>query len=285
MEVYGDAVCGCSKKYLTFKIKMLISNKIKNIIRQKTPTSILKAYYKARNIWLYRQNKYLNSLYFSKAVNDLRMLEEEIHEKEEDGFNVPFKFRGVGFYRAISPSQVEVEIRSLYDLVKEMQPSYVCEIGTDKGGTFYLWCQTATDDALLISLDLPSRGNYCPERLQLYSLFRKCKSQQIKFLPCNSHLQQSLDSVQLKLNGNKLDFLFIDGDHTYEGVKKDYEMYSPLVRKGGIIAFHDIRTVREDCGVMQFWRELCEEIEETRRCEFAVQDFGPLGAGIGVVFK
>jgi len=42
------------------------------------------------------------------------------------------------------------------------------------------------------------------------------------------------------LNGEPLDFLFIDGDHTYEGVKRDFEMYSPLVRNGGIIAFHDI---------------------------------------------
>jgi predicted O-methyltransferase YrrM len=42
------------------------------------------------------------------------------------------------------------------------------------------------------------------------------------------------------LKDNKVDFLFIDADHSYEGVKKDFEMYSPLVRKGGIIAFHDI---------------------------------------------
>jgi predicted O-methyltransferase YrrM len=264
---------------------MLISKNIKKMLRQFLPVSFLKVYYAARNLWNLRKNKYFDSLYFSQAVNDLRMLEEELHEKEGDGFNVPFKFRGNGFYRVISPSQVEVEIRSLYDLVKQIQPRYVCEIGTDKGGTFYLWCQTAADNALLISLDLPSRGNYCPERLQLYSLFRKSKSQRIKFQPCNSHLQQSVDSVLEKLSGNQLDFLFIDGDHTYEGVKKDYEMYSPLVRKGGIIAFHDIRTVREDCGVMQFWSEICEEIEETKRCEFAVQNYGPLGAGIGVVFK
>jgi predicted O-methyltransferase YrrM len=38
----------------------------------------------------------------------------------------------------------------------------------------------------------------------------------------------------------RLDFLFIDGDHTYEGVKQDFEMYTPLVRKGGLVAMHDI---------------------------------------------
>ncbi|MEO0196406.1 MAG: class I SAM-dependent methyltransferase [candidate division WOR-3 bacterium] len=42
------------------------------------------------------------------------------------------------------------------------------------------------------------------------------------------------------LGNSKLDFLFIEGNHSYEGVKMDFEMYFPLVRKGGIIAFHDI---------------------------------------------
>jgi predicted O-methyltransferase YrrM len=41
-------------------------------------------------------------------------------------------------------------------------------------------------------------------------------------------------------SGQKLDFLFIDGDHSLAGVKSDFEMYSPLVRPGGFVAFHDI---------------------------------------------
>ena len=49
-----------------------------------------------------------------------------------------------------------------------------------------------------------------------------------------------MQKIKAILKDNKVDFLFIDGDHSHEGVKKDFEMYSPLVRKGGIIAFHDI---------------------------------------------
>jgi MMP 1-O-methyltransferase len=37
-----------------------------------------------------------------------------------------------------------------------------------------------------------------------------------------------------------IDLLFIDGDHSYEGVVKDYLDWAPLVKKGGIIAFHDV---------------------------------------------
>ena len=36
-----------------------------------------------------------------------------------------------------------------------------------------------------------------------------------------------------------IDFLHIDGDHTYEGVKLDWELYSPKVRPGGYITVHD----------------------------------------------
>lgn len=37
----------------------------------------------------------------------------------------------------------------------------------------------------------------------------------------------------------KIDFLFIDGDHTYEGVKKDFDLYSKLLSENGLIIIHD----------------------------------------------
>jgi len=60
---------------------------------------------------------------------------------------------------------------------------------------------------------------------------------------------------QVKEITNSLDFLFIDGNHMYEFVKMDFEMYSPLVRKGGIIAFHDIAE-NEEGGVFNLWNSL-----------------------------
>lgn len=38
---------------------------------------------------------------------------------------------------------------------------------------------------------------------------------------------------------DNLDFIYIDGDHSYEGVKKDIELYWPKVRKGGVFGGHD----------------------------------------------
>jgi predicted O-methyltransferase YrrM len=87
-----------------------------------------------------------------------------------------------------------------------------------------------------------------------------------------------------------LDFLFIDGDHSYEGVKKDFEIYSSLVRKGGIIAFHDIvpdyytrygiRTPSYTGGVPKFWNE----IKYNYRYIEIIEDPNQDGYGIGVLY-
>ena len=52
----------------------------------------------------------------------------------------------------------------------------------------------------------------------------------------------------------EIDVLFIDGDHTYEGVKADYEKYEPFVKDGGIILMHDI--THRHFGVKDFWKEI-----------------------------
>ena len=92
------------------------------------------------------------------------------------------------------------------------------------------------------------------------------------------------------LRDNKVDFLFIDDDHSYEGVKKDFEMYSPLVRKGGIIAFHDIipdyytkygiKTGSWAGEVYKFWNEIKEKYEHLEIIKDRNQD----AFGIGVLF-
>jgi predicted O-methyltransferase YrrM len=62
--------------------------------------------------------------------------------------------------------------------------------------------------------------------------------------------------------GRPIDLLIIDADHSYGGVRSDYEMYAPLVGAGGLIALHDIVIRPENSGrgfdVGLFWDELRE---------------------------
>jgi predicted O-methyltransferase YrrM len=84
------------------------------------------------------------------------------------------------------------------------------------------------------------------------------------------------------LNGKKIDFLFIDGDHSYLGVKKDFELYAPLVKRGGIIAFHDIvpSFLCPEVKVHKFWNE----IKINYRYKEIVKDPNQDAYGIGVLY-
>jgi predicted O-methyltransferase YrrM len=161
------------------------------------------------------------------------------------------------------------------------EPRNVLEIGTCHGGTLWLWCQIAHPFAQIISVDLPDGpygGGYPVEAVPKLLNYSR-DHQWIQLYRGDSHDELMLKSVKRFLAGRKLDLLFIDGDHTYEGVKRDWEMYSPLVREGGIVVFHDI--VEHDdpvCQVDRLWNELKSEYDHE---EFCSPDGG--WAGIGVI--
>lgn len=222
---------------------------------------------------------------FKHAIKKLKSVEEEFQVKYGSKFNVPFKFIGRRHFATIGPSQVIKEITKLYELVKSENPKTILEIGTDKGGTLYLWCQAAAEDATIVSIDLSSRRRYSPQRRELYAKFIKSSSQKIHFLPFSSHDQSTVEKATSLFNEKKIDYLFIDGDHTYEGVKSDYYMFNHMVKRGGLIAFHDIKTVRQDCGVRELWEEVTKDMNREDYWEYAENDYGPLGAGIGIIRK
>ncbi len=55
-------------------------------------------------------------------------------------------------------------------------------------------------------------------------------------------------SYQFPGDFSSINFLFIDGDHSIEGCKTDFELYSPKIIPGGFIAFHDYYEERNDLG-------------------------------------
>lgn len=57
-------------------------------------------------------------------------------------------------------------------------------------------------------------------------------------------IKQYSYNVAHMIGDDTIDFLFIDGDHTYNAVKQDYNLYKNKVKKGGLIFFHDSRMNR-----------------------------------------
>ena len=70
----------------------------------------------------------------------------------------------------------------------------------------------------------------------------------------DSRTPETVERLKEKLNGRPINLLFIDGDHSYAGVKGDYGFYAPLVEN--IIALHDIDYYPK--SVNRFWNELIE---------------------------
>jgi len=181
----------------------------------------------------------------------------------------------------IGITQKPDEIRWLFALVRELRPRVVLEIGLDEGGTFFLWSRAAPADARLIAIDTrpPGRlGRWSPFQLVVHGF--ASRDQRVDLLmSADSHERATISRIEQLTAGRPLDFLFIDGDHSYEGVRQDFAMYSPLVRPGGIVAFHDVaqETTPDTEGTARFWREFSAEHTTEERVAG-----GEPGFGIGV---
>jgi cephalosporin hydroxylase len=232
----------------------------------------------------YAARRFSEALLIRGAARVFRTSPRDVEEALDFAYN--FRFADL----AIVPIQVHSELRSLLRMLERTPPRTVLEIGTAYGGTLFLLTRVASPDAILISLDLPIEdladersarfggGNYAP-RKPLYRSFAR-DQQRVVFLAADSHSPGTLAKIRQVLAGRELDFLLIDGDHSAEGVRRDFEMYAPLVRDGGMIALHDIVDGPEEDvgGVPEFWRSL-RHLDTTE----LVEDRERGGYGIGIV--
>jgi hypothetical protein len=192
-----------------------------------------------------------------------------------------FAFEAAG--GVLEPLQVRSEIQRAVEVLEKERARFILEIGTARGGTFFLLSRAAQPDAVLISLDLPGGpwgGGYSTWKLSLYRRLL-LPGQSGRFIRANSHSPESLELVKSALGNNRLDVLFIDGDHSYEGVRTDFELYMGLVRPGGLVVFHDIalHAAKHDCHVDRFWQEVRERYPSQEFIENASQGW----AGIGLL--
>ena len=180
-----------------------------------------------------------------------------------------WRFHGI----TLGLQQVSQEIERLLALLYQHEPKHTLEIGTGLGGTLYLFSKVASSDGTLVTVNLPRR---LPRTHFIESLARH--HQKVLQVLGNSHNEETFNQVKGVIP--LVDFLYIDGDHSYEGVRKDFEMYSGLVQRGGLIAFHDICQYPSipSYGVDRFWLEIRQKYPH----EEIVRDWKQ-GWGIGLI--
>lgn len=164
-----------------------------------------------------------------------------------------------------TPQQVMSEWKEFLSLVKDAD-SYL-EVGTDGGGTLYEVLHTLKN-ARVASIDLPngpySSNSPIPSEEELQS-----------WKGTNTLTVIRGDSKTVELPTPFFhQVVFIDGDHSYEGVKSDFDRFD-----GEIVAFHDI--LSDNTGVPKFWAELKAKYKHQEIIANPLQGF----AGIGIIWK
>ena len=179
-------------------------------------------------------------------------------------------------YFTIQTLQKRSEITALAKAVAALKPKIILEIGTARAGTLLIWSSIASEK--VITCDLEHRAVQKPLLEALPPPGSEC---QVRLLTGNSHEMVFKQRVAQELGGQKVDFLFIDGDHTEPGVAQDYNDYREFVRAGGIIAFHDIVESQPfpDNQVYHFWKK----VKPGQVAEEFIDDPKQCGFGIGII--
>jgi predicted O-methyltransferase YrrM len=183
----------------------------------------------------------------------------------------------------VNPDQRQWEFSQLLGIYRRLAPRCVLEIGSYCGGSLYQWMKHARPGARIIAIDLVG-GPWGDSWTQNFvGQWRNWVPQGVEFhhLPVSSH--EPATKTRLLQITDHVDFILIDGDHRYEGARCDFEMYGPLVRPGGVIAFHDIlpNPTRPTISVSRLWQEIREAGFITQEL-YSSREQG--GYGIGVVY-
>lgn len=139
-------------------------------------------------------------------------------------------------------------------MVATIKPRVIVEIGCDRGGTLYAWRQICPRVYGITGVDNSQAAGGSGKPLDAHGATVRVG---------DSHDPAAWDWLVCRIQadgaplGQPVDVLVIDGDHSYDGVRDDFERYAPLVRRGGLVLLHDIAVVDDPrAEVHRLWPEL-----------------------------
>lgn len=150
------------------------------------------------------------------------------------------------------------EAAYLFRLTRELGPATIVEIGRYKGGSTVLLAAAMDRESHLYSYDLHVKLQHEVSGLELDA---ETKSALARYGLAERVNLIVADSTTAPPPAEQCDLIFVDGDHTYSGVRRDYENWRPFVPSGGHLLFQDAASVREFTSWEEDVARLVAEIE------------------------
>jgi glycosyltransferase involved in cell wall biosynthesis/SAM-dependent methyltransferase len=157
-----------------------------------------------------------------------------------------------------SPSAWWQHVPFAHWIVCATAPRLLVELGTHAGVSYAAFCQAVVRERLATrchAVDTwrgdPQAGTYGDEVLEELRRFHD-----ERFGAFSTLLQCTFDDALDRIEDGSIDLLHIDGLHTYEAVRHDFESWLPKLSSQAVVMFHDINEREGDFGVWRLWAEL-----------------------------
>ena len=144
-------------------------------------------------------------------------------------------------------------------LISALRPRTFVELGTFRGVSYCAFCQAVvslSSNTKCFAVDT-WEGDEQAGRLEEGVLGKLRAHHDPLYSDFSSLLEKTFDEALVDFADGTVDLLHIDGFHTYDAVKHDFDTWLPKMSTRGIIIFHDIAVRKDGFGVWQFWEELC----------------------------
>jgi Methyltransferase domain len=143
-------------------------------------------------------------------------------------------------------------------LVGAIKPRVLVELGLKWGTSYCGFCQVVAAHGLLTKcygVDTwegdPHADHYGPEVLNSLKRYHD-----LMYGSFSALLQMTFDEAVGRFDDGSIDLLHIDGYHTYEAVRHDFETWLPKLSNRAVVLFHDTAEHHADFGVWRLWDEL-----------------------------